>query len=285
MPINKDRLNAALSVLYEEPPHSYYSGYFVHLVQDIRSKAFWRHGGILTSVNSDQLAKRLLIVHMDLLNLATVSLRLILQQNLREEKCEYKIGDDLWRYYGAADIDLFFSKYRSAFDNIAQAIKAISDRGGDMPNSFNALLTRVKEKKETPIDIKYIQLLKQCDWFQDIKNIRDSIEHQGAETVVGYNRDRILFRISMLGIGLTNLPEKNIVKLPELTEENGLIDFELFAGIYLGYMIWFLEEISKLVFRQLGLSQLDSQSRSWHPGFMIVSTWIECATRHNQKRN
>ena len=115
--------------------------------------------------------------------------------------------------------------------------------------------------------------------FQDIKNIRDSIEHLGAETVVDYDRNKILFRISILGIGLTNLPEKNIVKLPELTEKNGLTNFETYAGIYLGYLIWFLEELSKLVFEQLGLSQIDSQSRSLHPGFMIVRTWIECATR------
>ena len=146
MPVSKERLNAALSVLYEEPPDSYYySGYFVHLIQDVRSKAFWRHGGIITKINPDQLAKRLLLTHMDLLNLATVSLRLILQQNLCEDKCEYKIGDDHWKFYGAADIDLFFIKYLSAFDNIAQVIKAISTRGGDMPNSFNDLLTRVKK--------------------------------------------------------------------------------------------------------------------------------------------
>jgi hypothetical protein len=34
-----------------------------------------------------------------------------------------------------------------------------------------------------------------------------------------------------------------------------------------------------MIFEQLGLSQIDSQSKSSHPGFMIVRTWIECATK------
>jgi hypothetical protein len=164
-------------------------------------------------------------------------------------------------------------------DNIAQLIKATTVGGSQMPNSFSDLLLWIKKQKPTVIDKKIIQLVEQCHWFHDIKNIRDSIEHQGAETVVDYNRDKILFRISMLGIGLTNLPEKNIVRISELTEENGFFDFELFAGIYLGYLIWLLEELSKIIYEQMGFHRTDNQSRSWHPGLMVILTWIECAKK------
>jgi hypothetical protein len=108
--INKERLDVAISVLYEEQIDSYYSGYFTFLLQNdnVRSTSFWEHTGASTTINIGQLDKRLRIVHMDLLNLATVSIRLILQQNLRGDKCEYRIGDELWRFFASADIDLFF---------------------------------------------------------------------------------------------------------------------------------------------------------------------------------
>lgn len=182
MNINKQRLNAALSVLYEEEIDSFYSGYFTYLLDNVRSTAFLQSGGLSTTMNVDQLDKRVRIVHMDLLSLATVSIRLILQQNLRGDKCEYRIGDELWRFFGSADIDLFFSKYRSIFDNVAQVITTTITKKPRLPTSFNQLLTWVeKYENQRLIDSKYVKLVKSCDWFKYIKTIRDDIEHYGAD--------------------------------------------------------------------------------------------------------
>jgi hypothetical protein len=106
--IKNHRLKIAISALYEEGARAYYSGQFTSLLENIRSTAFQAPQALSTTINVGQLDKRLHIVHMDLLNLATISIRLILQQNLRGEKCEYRIGDELWRFFGSADIDLFF---------------------------------------------------------------------------------------------------------------------------------------------------------------------------------
>ncbi len=276
MYINKERLDVAISVLYEEQIDSYYSGYFTFLLDNVRSTSFWEHTGASTTINIGQLDKRLRIVHMDLLNLATVSIRLILQQSLRGDKCEYRIGDELWRFFASADIDLFFSKYRSIFDNIAQVITTtIKKKCNDTPASFNDLLTWIdKPKNKGMIHNKFSHLMKLCDWFQYIKDIRDNIEHYGAETVVDYDSEKVLFKVSTLGTSLTHVPEKNLIDIPEISEKGGFSNFELFAGIYMGYLIWFLEELSKLIYQDFRPDEFDTQCKSYHPGFQIIRTWI-----------
>ena len=61
----------------------------------------------------------------------TVCHRLIWQQTLRDER---RLDDELWRFYGSADVDLFFGKHRSILDNIAQVIKTTTSQ----PNYFEA---------------------------------------------------------------------------------------------------------------------------------------------------
>lgn len=107
--------------------------------------------------------------------------------------------------------------------------------------------------------------------------IRDSIEHQGAETNVDYNRDRVLFIVSSLDSSYTHVPGKNLINISEIKDDN-FSDFELFAGIYVGYLIWFLEKLSLIINEDLGLSQ-SSDDRSYHPGFSTIRTWIECAIK------
>jgi hypothetical protein len=54
--------------------------------------------------------------------------------------------------------------------------------------------------------------------------------------------------------------------------------FELFAGIYVGYLIWLLEKLSFMISKDFGLNQSDTD-RSYHPGFSTVRTWIQCAMK------
>jgi hypothetical protein len=208
------------------------------------------------------------------MNIATVSIRLIMQQSWRGDECKPRIGDELWRYFASADIDLFFSKYRSIFDNIAQLIKTISK--GSVPSSFNELMKKAKSGN-LPLGVEYVQLISRCDWFETIKNLRDSIEHHGAETNVDYNRDRVLFVVSSLDAGYTQFPGKDLIDISQI-RENNFSNFELFAGIYVGYLIWFIEELSNLINKDLGFT-LSSTDRSLHPGYSTIRIWIQCATK------
>jgi hypothetical protein len=272
--IDKEKLETALSTLTDEDPNAYFSGHFISLLQNSRSAAFQPRVTLSSTLNPHQVAKRLLLIHTDLLSIATVSIRLIMQQLLRCDKCENRISDELWRYFASADIDLFFIKYRSIFDNIAQLIKTISS--ASIPNSFNELIKKARSRS-LPLDFKYVQLILECEWFENIKMIRDSIEHRGAETNADYNKDKVLFMVSSLETGYTHVPGKNLINMPEIRDGN-FSNFELFAGIYVGYLIWFLEKLSSLVSEDLGLNQ-SSSDRSYHPGFSTIRTWVQCAMK------
>jgi hypothetical protein len=272
--IDKEKLKTALDTLYDEPSGSYLSGHFISLVQNSRSAAFWPNVDTSLMWNPHQSAKRLLLIHTDLLNIATISIRLIMQQLWRGNECKPRIGDELWRYFASADIDLFFSKYRSIFDNIAQLINIISTES--LPSSFNDLIKKAKSGSLS-LDLEYVQFILKCDWFETIKKIRDSIEHQAAETNVDYSRDRVLFVVSSLDAGYTQLPGKSLIDTPEI-RDGSFSNFELFAGIYVGYLIWFLEGLSSLVNEDLQFT-LSSTDKSYHPGFSTIRTWIQCAMK------
>ncbi len=80
MDINKTRLTTALSTLKEDEKGDYYFGQFTYLLANVRGAAFLRPIGLSTSINMNQLVKRLLIVNTNLWNIATVCHRLIWQQ-------------------------------------------------------------------------------------------------------------------------------------------------------------------------------------------------------------
>jgi hypothetical protein len=273
MQIDKDKLKKALMALQEDKAGTYYTGNFISLLQDSRGAQYFLPEGVSQKVNIHQLAKRLLLIYTDLLSIVSLSKRLELEQLLRREGNTFRISDELWRWYASLDIDLFFGKYRSIFDNIAQLIKAVS--ANKTPNSFYELFGKA-ETRSLLMDQQYIQLIQECDWFKDTKNIRDSIEHHAAETVVDYDNKKILFMVSVLDQGFTNLPGKNIIVIPEITEENGFSNFESYFGIHVGYMVWLLEEMSTLIRENivLHLPGATGIDKCYHPGFGPLRNWI-----------
>ena len=56
-------------------------------------------------------------------------------------------------------------------------------------------------------------------------------------------QSELLFTGVKFGTSLTNLPEKYILPPLNLEIEGGFINFYNFIGIYIGYLIWFIEKI------------------------------------------
>ena len=98
--IDLERLTKSISVIEK----SYYHGYFIFLL------AHARHYAFLTSIsreqvinlNYNQLTKRLFIIHIDLMNIATIIQRIDNEFSLMNTQ---NISFDLWRYYASLDIE------------------------------------------------------------------------------------------------------------------------------------------------------------------------------------
>lgn len=78
-----------------------------------------------------------------------------------------------------------------------------------------------------------------------------------------------------MGTSLTNLPEKYILPPLNLEMEGGFINFYNFIGIYIGYLIWFIEKICELIYTTFKDNDNYRQSRLAHPGFYLIRNFIE----------
>ena len=58
---------------------------------------------------------------------------------------------------------------------------------------------------------------------------------------------------------------------------NNLVDFEIYAGVYTGYLIAYLEELSGLIYGQLAPHNIDNDAKDYHPGYGIIKAWISRA--------
>ena len=266
--IDLERLTKSISVIEE----SYYHGYFTFLLVHASHYAFLIsiNKEQVINLNYNQLTKRLFIIQTDLMNIATIIHRLDNEFSLMNTQ---NISFDLWRYYASLDIESLFRKYRSLLDNIAQLIKSFIG-SESLPPSFHTLYNKIDKYKEVSLPFKAI--IKKIDWFNNIKEIRDKIDHYAAEVNVKKSKNNeLMFICSELGPSLTNLPEKNLLYNLNLDVEEGFVNFTKFTGVYVGYLIWSLEEICKLIYTQLKTSELDKQSKLCHPGFVIIRNNIK----------
>lgn len=248
-----------------------YNGYFIFLLSNARHSAFLQSTNRnKNNINLNQMTKRILIIHTDLMNIATIVHRVNYESYALNKN---DVSYDLWRYYASLDIELLFRKYRSIFDNIGQMLKSfLGDKG--LPNSFHDLYKNIDKYEEIPNELK--DPIKESQWFGLIKEIRDKIDHDGAEINVKKNEsNEVMFICSELGRSLTNLPERNILDKLDLETDEGFINFNDFVGIYVGYLIWLLEEISSIIYSKLQNSDLDKQSKLAHPGFYVIYDNIE----------
>ena len=90
----------------------------------------------------------------------------------------------------------------------------------------------------------------------------------------------VMFICSELGKSLTNLPEKNILHKLDLEMQDGFVNFNEFVAVYIGYLIWLLEEISTLICSKLSITTSDKQSKLSNPGFSIIQTNINRLLSH-----
>lgn len=260
--ININRLNCALSTIHKENKEIFQSGKFYELLSKVHVKASTNHSLRKLLIMLISIWQYLGIIYDDILQLYH-------WKKLYNQK---RLDKELWRRFAEINIKHFYVDYRSLFDFIAKAIVSRAYYPDQIPNySFNALKnwinkhpTRVKKLGNDLADV-----VMSCDWFKDIKYVRDSILHWGASVLVFYNKDKILFQIY-------DERAKRYILEPEIIMSNeNVADFELYAGLYIGYLIAYLEEVSEVIISSLNLNIKKLTSKSEYGELHIIYKWIE----------
>ena len=273
MALNKEWLDTALSTIHKEGGNYFSSGQFVNLMACINSSGkrnpinFVQQDNSVSGEKLRELDSYLQFVHQDIWNLETIVLRLEYHKNLWTSE---QLGDELWMQFTVCDINLFHVEFRSIFDHLAKIIRYASDSPGQIPQSFNDLKKWVtkSDKNVQKLGKDLAQVVLSCGWFDDLKEVRDSIVHDGGLTFIVPKKGRILFQV----IDETKMNMK--VCTPEIMFNNSLVDFELYAGLYFGYLLAFLEKVSGVIYKRLNLKKQFINSKSYNQGLRVLHDWI-----------
>lgn len=237
MPIRKDKLKVAISTIQKDEEGWYISpSMFVLSLTNVMLNT--RMGEKLPPIYSF-----MQYISQDVGNMETITTRLAWQRDLRSTN---QLDFGKWMSYAGCDIDLFHMEARSIFDYLAKITKRLSDQPKQVPDKgFNFLKTWLAKSDNNVkrVGKDLAELVSSVDWFDDLKNVRDANVHQGGMTLVFPEKDRILFQI-LKGY-------ENLVSIPEIMYNENVVDFELYAGMYFGYLIAFLEDFATAIERRL----------------------------------
>jgi hypothetical protein len=264
MPIRKDKLKIASSTIQKDEEGGYFSpSKFVMSLTNIMLNT--RMGEKLPPIYSF-----IQYASQDVNNIETITTRLAWERDLWSNK-QLDVGT--WMSYAECDIDLFHIEIRSIFDYLAKVIKRVSDQPEQVHDEgFNVLKTWLSKSNDNVerLGKDLAELVFSVDWFDDVKNIRDVSVHQGGMTLVFLEKDRILFQI-LKGY-------KYLVSIPEIMYNENVVDFELYAGMYFGYLIAFMEDFATVIERRLPKGKFSfgaGNPRKVYQELPIIYSWIE----------
>jgi hypothetical protein len=236
MPIRKDHLKTVLSTVQKVNGSYAIRNDFVRLFMNIILNK--QLGVELPSIDSF-----LDYIRQDIRNIETISTRLAWQ---RELWLKEQLDALYWMDYAKCDIDLFHIEVRSIFDYLAKIIRRVSDKPKEVPDKgFSVLRTWLTKSQDNQkrLGKDLTDLVLSVDWFEEVRNVRDVNVHKGGATMVFLEKGRILFQV-WKGF-------EKLISFPEIMYNENVVDFELYAGTYFGYLIAFLEQASRSIEKRL----------------------------------
>lgn len=263
MSLEKDRITTALAVISKDRGGRIArSGNFMELFTALREAKY--RGEPLAAQY-----KAMENIGSCIWDLETVALKLAF---LKSEWEKGNLNDTAWAYFAQGEIEFFLIAMRSAFDFISSLLLLASEAPGQMKQrSFQKLrnwILDVGNIKRAGADVTAI--LNKCDWFEQLRALRDAIVHNGAETIIfTAEKGRILFLI------VQGSRPYDFTSVPCIMYNENVADFEMFAAMYYGYFIALLEEVSMLVLKKTGLKYHGRDPSASHPGIQILQDLME----------
>jgi hypothetical protein len=258
---DKNILKDALNIIKEDETGKYRSGNWVSLSTILSINA---------SYNKELIPESRLMryIDQDLWNIETMCekvdwVSLLFTQNVLNEM--------QYMRFIQTDLDSFLIEIRSIFDYISKILTILSQNPKQVRGegeSFNKLFNWLSKKK-TNLGIfgeDLGNLVLCCDWFYDIKDLRDDKTHRGANTLIFPNKNEILFQVYK---GWEKQVEVN-----EIMFNENVVNFRRYAGLIIGYLYNYLEIIAKTIEPKIKLKTYGADFRSYHPGLKNTHKWI-----------
>lgn len=256
--VDRQLLNIALATIHEdESGGPFCSGLFDKLLLDLH----------VSYIQEEDKYKDIFflfeLVHRDVWTLETIIQRTAWQKWMIASGA---LDPEVGILYAACDVNLFHVQYRSLFDRLAKIIGVLSGTPRTMPSSFRKLRDWVgRPENEQRIDGQLAQFITSCHWFSDLRGIRDSIVHWHGQTSIRLQDDKVLFQVHGLN---------HSVPLPKVLFHENSVDFELYSGLFIGYLLAYLESLAAITRQKLNLREYKGEPRNYSGGLRFLRAWI-----------
>lgn len=219
-------------------------------------------------VNSDSAnlneARAIHNINHDLWQIAALMSRLVW---MREMTRDGDLHESVWRVYSQLDIEHYYVQLRSVLDYLAVLIAESAPKRGQLPTSFRSLRESIG-KYGQKVHPEIALMVSSAHWFDELRAIRDSIVHDGAQPMVfSDSNDWLLFQVH--GSGL-----RNMVSKPFMLHNENVAYFDRFVAWSLSHTLSALDCVGACLFANTQFPINVGPARSYCFGFNEIRGWM-----------
>ncbi|WP_139227364.1 MULTISPECIES: hypothetical protein [unclassified Pseudoxanthomonas] len=204
-------------------------------------------------------------INHDLWQISALMSRLVW---MREMTRSGDLHEASWRAYSQLDIEHYYVQVRSALDYLAVLIAESAPKRGQLPTSFRSLRESI-EKYEQKIHPKIASMVSSAHWFDELRAIRDSIVHDGAQPMVfSDGNDWLLFQVH--GSGL-----RNMVSKPFMLHNENVAYFDRFVAWSFSHALSALDCVGSCLSEDTQFPTKVGPVRSYGSGFSDIRGWMK----------
>ena len=163
---------------------------------------------------------------------------------LADRRAAGELDDITWMYFCGSDILTFHTVMRSLFDEVSAMTARLGTQKNVVPDKdFHRLREWAKKKKvksEEVLGKVLTESVLSCDWFNDLREIRDDLIHRSARTIVFLEPNRVLFQI--------HTGKSQRIFIPPVMFNASVADFTTYAALLMARLAAFLDRFAEAVF-------------------------------------
>lgn len=187
---------------------------------------------------------------------------------LRSQRDAGALEPMAWMYFAASDVLAFHAFVRGVFDDLADAFVLVADKPGECrKGSFRELRTWAMKSDANVARLgeDIAHLVAACDWFDDLRHVRDQLVHRAAQTIVFPSEPGIMFQVYDRA--------RVLVQGETLGSDGNVVDFTRYSSAVLSRLHQLVNDSSEVVAGRAGLSVDGLGAWSQHPGLRVSRAW------------
>jgi len=191
----------------------------------------------------------------------------------RENHEEFDFDPRLLNRYITVDLESFHVVYRSLFDHIAIILFKICDQPGQFEiTSFQSQREKIlnNEGFRDRIGNNIFDLILYCDWFDEIRSIRNGLVHHGRWIEYMIRDDYFLINADQELERLDSIPRDIF--------QDGWLIAELYLGLVMVYLHSYLDQLEEKCFQRLNFPRHACNTGREHPIINNYYQWMSQLT-------